>query len=192
MRNKCKRKYAFFTSFTRLCFLAGPSSVQYQHGTPVLYQAQSGSPPATGLQRVSLSTGQQGPTGHTTVSLAQGIPQQQQVMSCWTTFFLFYAYLLHVRVTLPICAGDYSGSGSGARGRNTKAGRLFIHSRRSQGPREAVERRQCRVSQVTPRIPSPQREGPDGIKGLHVSPIFSISSALAHLYCLFSIISSCL
>uniref|UniRef100_A0A674MXA7 non-specific serine/threonine protein kinase n=1 Tax=Takifugu rubripes TaxID=31033 RepID=A0A674MXA7_TAKRU len=58
---------------------AGPSSVQYQHGTPVLYQAQSGSPPATGLPRVSLSTSQQGPTGHTAVPLAQGIPQPQQV-----------------------------------------------------------------------------------------------------------------
>lgn len=67
-------------------FLAGPSSVQYQHGTPVLYQAQSGSPPATAMPRVSLSTSQQGPTGHTAVPLAQGIPQPQQVTCCWTHF----------------------------------------------------------------------------------------------------------
>lgn len=71
-------------SFTCLHFLAGPSSVQYQHGTPVHYQAQSGSTPATGLPRVSLSNSQQGPTGHTTVPLAPGIPQQQQVMCCRT------------------------------------------------------------------------------------------------------------
>lgn len=71
-------------SFPCLHSLAGPSSVQYQHGTPVLYQAQSGSPPATGLPRVSLATSQQGPAGHTTGPLAQGIPQQQQVMCCGT------------------------------------------------------------------------------------------------------------
>lgn len=74
---------------TCLLFSAGPSSVQYQHGTPVLYQAQSGSPPATGLPRVSLATSQQGPNGHTAVPLAQGIPQPQQVTCyccCWACF----------------------------------------------------------------------------------------------------------
>lgn len=73
-------------TFTCLYFIAGPSSVQYQHGTPVLYQGQSGSPPAAGLPRVSLSTSQQGPAGHTTVPLAQGIPQQQQVACCRAHF----------------------------------------------------------------------------------------------------------
>ena len=73
-------------SFTGLLLSAGPSSVQYQHATPVLYQAQSGSPPATGLPRVSLSASQQGPTGHATVPLAPGIPQQQQVTPSHTLF----------------------------------------------------------------------------------------------------------
>lgn len=73
-------------TFTCVYFTAGPSTVQYQHGAPVLYQAQSGSPPAAGLPRGSLSSGQQGPAGHTTVPLAQGIPQQQQVASCPARF----------------------------------------------------------------------------------------------------------
>nr|XP_057934977.1 serine/threonine-protein kinase SIK3 homolog isoform X4 [Doryrhamphus excisus] len=51
----------------------GPSSVPYQHGSPSLYQAQSGSPPPTGLQRVSLPTNQQSASVHPSV------PQQQQV-----------------------------------------------------------------------------------------------------------------
>lgn len=80
-------------TFTCLCFIAGPSSVQYQHGTPVLYQAQSGSPPAAGLPRVSLPTSQQGPAGHATVPLAQGIPQQQQVACWWRAHFTVLIFL---------------------------------------------------------------------------------------------------
>ncbi|XP_019130302.2 serine/threonine-protein kinase SIK3 homolog isoform X4 [Larimichthys crocea] len=57
----------------------GPSSVQYQHGTPALYQGQSGSPPPTGLQRVPIPTNQQAASARPTVPLAQGVPQQQQV-----------------------------------------------------------------------------------------------------------------
>nr|XP_020443290.1 serine/threonine-protein kinase SIK3 isoform X3 [Monopterus albus] len=57
----------------------GPSPVQYQHGAPALYQAQSGSPPPTGLPRVTLPSGQQAAGAHPTVPLAQGVPQQQQV-----------------------------------------------------------------------------------------------------------------
>lgn len=59
--------------------LAGPSSVQYQHGAPGLYQGQSGSPPPTGLPRVALPTNQQTASARPTVPLAQGVPQQQQV-----------------------------------------------------------------------------------------------------------------
>lgn len=164
-----------------LCvLLAGPSSVQYQHGTPVLYQAQSGSPPATGMPRVSLSATQQGPTGHSPVPLAPGIPQQQQVMS---PSHISHSFLLHGLVIWirSICAGDYSGSGGGARGWDTKAGQLFVHPRGSQGPWEAAERWQCRVSQVTPPIPSPHRQGPNSINGTCVSSIFFILHALTHL-----------
>ncbi|XP_055081835.1 serine/threonine-protein kinase SIK3 homolog isoform X3 [Periophthalmus magnuspinnatus] len=55
----------------------GPSQVQY--GAPALYQGQSGSPPPTGLPRVSLSTNQQAASARPPVPLAQGVPQQQQV-----------------------------------------------------------------------------------------------------------------
>ncbi|XP_042342586.1 serine/threonine-protein kinase SIK3 homolog isoform X3 [Plectropomus leopardus] len=57
----------------------GPSPVQYQHGTPALYQGQSGSPPPTGLPRVSIPTNQQAASARPTVPLAPGVPQQQQV-----------------------------------------------------------------------------------------------------------------
>ncbi|XP_075957170.1 serine/threonine-protein kinase SIK3 homolog isoform X2 [Anarhichas minor] len=57
----------------------GPSPVQYQHGAPVLYQGQSGSPPPTALTRVPLPTNQQAASARPTVPLAQGVPQQQQV-----------------------------------------------------------------------------------------------------------------
>lgn len=186
MRNKCKRKYAFFYQFYPSLFLSGSflSPVSAWHSSAV--SGSEWQPTCNRLAKsffINWSAGAHwshhcltGPR-HTSATAGDELLDNFLFILC-----LFASY---VRVTLPICAGDYSGSGSGARGRNTKAGRLFIHSRRSQGPREAVERRQCRVSQVTPRIPSPQREGPDGIKGLHVSPIFSISSALAHLYCLF-------
>lgn len=53
--------------------------MQYQHGTPALYQGQSGSPPPTGMARVSLPTNQQAASARPTVPLAQGVPQQQQV-----------------------------------------------------------------------------------------------------------------
>ncbi|XP_024911103.1 serine/threonine-protein kinase SIK3 homolog isoform X2 [Cynoglossus semilaevis] len=59
--------------------VGGPAAVQYQHGPPALYQGQSGSPPPTGLQRVTLQTNQQAPSVRPTVPLAQGVPQQQQV-----------------------------------------------------------------------------------------------------------------
>uniref|UniRef100_A0A8C6THU8 non-specific serine/threonine protein kinase n=1 Tax=Neogobius melanostomus TaxID=47308 RepID=A0A8C6THU8_9GOBI len=55
----------------------GPSQVQY--GAPALYQGQSGSPPPTGLPRVSLPTNQQTASARPAVPLAQGVPQQQQV-----------------------------------------------------------------------------------------------------------------
>ncbi|XP_055022833.1 serine/threonine-protein kinase SIK3 homolog isoform X2 [Boleophthalmus pectinirostris] len=55
----------------------GPSQVQY--GAPALYQGQSGSPPPTGLPRVSLSPNQQAASARPAVPLAQGVPQQQQV-----------------------------------------------------------------------------------------------------------------
>uniref|UniRef100_A0A669BGL4 non-specific serine/threonine protein kinase n=1 Tax=Oreochromis niloticus TaxID=8128 RepID=A0A669BGL4_ORENI len=57
----------------------GQSSVQYQHGAPAMYQGQSGSPPPTGLPRVSLPTNPQAASARPTVPLAQGVPQQQQV-----------------------------------------------------------------------------------------------------------------
>ncbi|XP_077397083.1 serine/threonine-protein kinase SIK3 homolog isoform X4 [Festucalex cinctus] len=57
----------------------GPSSVPYQHGSPSLYQGQSGSPPSTGLPRVSIPANQQSTSVHPSVPLAQGVPQQQQV-----------------------------------------------------------------------------------------------------------------
>uniref|UniRef100_A0A7N6B3W5 non-specific serine/threonine protein kinase n=1 Tax=Anabas testudineus TaxID=64144 RepID=A0A7N6B3W5_ANATE len=57
----------------------GPSPVQYQHGAPALYQGQSGSPPPTGLPRVTLPTNQQAAVVRPTVPLSQGVPQQQQV-----------------------------------------------------------------------------------------------------------------
>ncbi|XP_051934656.1 serine/threonine-protein kinase SIK3 homolog isoform X3 [Hippocampus zosterae] len=56
----------------------GPSSVPYQHGSPSLYQGQSGSPPPTGLPRVAIPASQQSSV-HPSVPLAQGVPQQQQV-----------------------------------------------------------------------------------------------------------------
>ncbi|XP_051813755.1 serine/threonine-protein kinase SIK3 homolog isoform X4 [Acanthochromis polyacanthus] len=57
----------------------GQSSVQYQHGAPAMYQGQSGSPPPTGLPRVSLPTNPQAASARPAVPLAQGVPQQQQV-----------------------------------------------------------------------------------------------------------------
>ncbi|XP_053177377.1 serine/threonine-protein kinase SIK3 homolog [Scomber japonicus] len=57
----------------------GPSSVQYQHGAPSLFQGQSGSPPPTGMPRMSLPTNQQAASARPTVPLAPGVPQQQQV-----------------------------------------------------------------------------------------------------------------
>ncbi|XP_071327598.1 serine/threonine-protein kinase SIK3 homolog isoform X2 [Trachinotus anak] len=57
----------------------GPSPVAYQHGAPALYQGQGGSPPPTGLPRVTLPTNQQAPSARSAVPLAQGVPQQQQV-----------------------------------------------------------------------------------------------------------------
>lgn len=61
--------------------LSGPSSVQYQHGAPSLFQGQSGSPPPTGMPRMSLPTNQQAASARPTVPLAPGVPQQQQVTS---------------------------------------------------------------------------------------------------------------
>ncbi|KAM9733527.1 serine/threonine-protein kinase SIK3 homolog isoform 1-T1 [Menidia menidia] len=55
------------------------SSVQYQHGAPAMYQGQSGSPPPTGLPRVSLQTNPQAASTRPAVPMAQGVPQQQQV-----------------------------------------------------------------------------------------------------------------
>ncbi|XP_077421841.1 serine/threonine-protein kinase SIK3 homolog isoform X2 [Vanacampus margaritifer] len=57
----------------------GPTSVPYQHGSPSLYQGQSGSPPSTGLPRVSIPANHQSTSVHPSVPLAQGVPQQQQV-----------------------------------------------------------------------------------------------------------------
>uniref|UniRef100_UPI0037E8BF54 serine/threonine-protein kinase SIK3 homolog isoform X2 n=1 Tax=Semicossyphus pulcher TaxID=241346 RepID=UPI0037E8BF54 len=57
----------------------GPTPVQYQHGTPALYQGQSGSPPPTGMPRVALATNQQAASARPNVPLAPGVPQQQQV-----------------------------------------------------------------------------------------------------------------
>lgn len=51
----------------------------YQHGAPAMYQAQSGSPPPTALPRGSMPTNQQAASARPTVSLAPGVPQQQQV-----------------------------------------------------------------------------------------------------------------
>ncbi|XP_061574943.1 serine/threonine-protein kinase SIK3 homolog isoform X3 [Cololabis saira] len=55
----------------------GQSSVQYQHGA--MYQGQNGSPPPTGLARVPLPANPQTASPRTTVPLAPGVPQQQQV-----------------------------------------------------------------------------------------------------------------
>ncbi|XP_057694347.1 serine/threonine-protein kinase SIK3 homolog isoform X4 [Corythoichthys intestinalis] len=57
----------------------GPASVPYQHGSPSLYQGQSGSPPPTALPRVSIPANQQSTSVHPSGPLAQGVPQQQQV-----------------------------------------------------------------------------------------------------------------
>uniref|UniRef100_A0A672INI2 non-specific serine/threonine protein kinase n=1 Tax=Salarias fasciatus TaxID=181472 RepID=A0A672INI2_SALFA len=57
----------------------GQSTVQYQHGAPAMYQGQSGSPPPTGLPRVTLPTNPQAASARPAVPLAQGVPQQQQV-----------------------------------------------------------------------------------------------------------------
>ncbi|XP_034023797.1 serine/threonine-protein kinase SIK3 homolog isoform X2 [Thalassophryne amazonica] len=57
----------------------GPSSVQYRHGAPSLFQGQTVSPPQTGLPRVSLPTSQQAGSPCPTVPIAQGVPSQQQV-----------------------------------------------------------------------------------------------------------------
>lgn len=50
-----------------------------QYGAPSLYQGQSGSPPPTGLPRVSIPTNQQAASARTAVPMTQGVPQQQQV-----------------------------------------------------------------------------------------------------------------
>ncbi|XP_075871297.1 serine/threonine-protein kinase SIK3 homolog isoform X1 [Nelusetta ayraudi] len=57
----------------------GPASVQYQPAAATLYQAQSGSPPSTGLPRVSLAANQQAASVRSPLPLAPGVPQQQQV-----------------------------------------------------------------------------------------------------------------
>uniref|UniRef100_A0A3Q3BGC5 non-specific serine/threonine protein kinase n=1 Tax=Kryptolebias marmoratus TaxID=37003 RepID=A0A3Q3BGC5_KRYMA len=57
----------------------GQPSVPYQHGAPAMYQAQSGSPPPTGLPRVSLPTNPQAASARPAVPLAPGVSQQQQV-----------------------------------------------------------------------------------------------------------------
>ncbi|XP_034556482.1 serine/threonine-protein kinase SIK3 homolog isoform X4 [Notolabrus celidotus] len=57
----------------------GPPPVQYQHGTPALYQGQSDSPPPTGMPHVSIPTNQQAAPARPAVPLAPGVPQQQQV-----------------------------------------------------------------------------------------------------------------
>lgn len=77
--------------------IGGPSSVQYQHGTPALYQGQSGSPPPTGLPRVSIPTNQQAASARPTVPLAQGVPQQQQVIAR-ANYILFLSFFSLLRV----------------------------------------------------------------------------------------------
>lgn len=74
--------------------LTGPSPVQYQHGAPALYQGQSGSPPPTGLPRVTLPTNQQAAVVRPTVPLSQGVPQQQQVTGK-SQFFLNKIFVLY-------------------------------------------------------------------------------------------------
>lgn len=59
-------------------------------------------------------------------------------------------------LTPTVCTGDHSGSGSGAGRWGAEAGQLFVHARGTQSPREAAERRQRRVAQVTPPILSPR------------------------------------
>lgn len=54
-----------------------------------------------------------------------------------------------------VCSGDHSGSGSGAGRWGAETG-LFVHARGTPSPREAAERRQRRVAQVTPPILSPR------------------------------------
>lgn len=88
-------------------------------------------------------------------------------------------------LNLTICAGDYSGSGSGAWSWNTKAGRLFSHPRRSQGPREAIERWQCWVSQVIPCVPSPQCEGPTVKMEKWTMYFFHLFYSLWHVFTVF-------
>ena len=53
-----------------------------------MYQAQSGSPPPTGMSRVSIPTNQQAASARPTVPLAQGVPQQQQVTAKSPSHFL--------------------------------------------------------------------------------------------------------
>lgn len=51
--------------------------------------------------------------------------------------------------TILCCAGDHSGAGGGAGRWGTEAEQLSVHARRTQSPREAAQRRQRRVAQVT-------------------------------------------
>ncbi|XP_077578226.1 serine/threonine-protein kinase SIK3 homolog isoform X3 [Stigmatopora nigra] len=57
----------------------GPAAVPYPHGSPSLYQGQSGSPPPTALPRVTIPANQQSTSVHPSGPLTQGVPQQQQV-----------------------------------------------------------------------------------------------------------------
>ena len=130
--------------------------MQYQHGA--MYQGQSGSPPPTGMPRVSLPANPQTASARPTVPLAQGVPQQQQVKNGYfylcrrldwkwnpNMFWRFVEILSCVD-----CAGDHSGAGSGAGRWRTETGQLFVHARGTQSPREAAQRRQRWDAQVTP------------------------------------------
>lgn len=58
---------------------AGPAPVQYQPAAATLYQSQSGSPPSSGLPRVSLTANQQAASVRSPLPLGPGVSQQQQV-----------------------------------------------------------------------------------------------------------------
>lgn len=78
---------------------AGPASVQYQPAAATLYQAPSGSPPSTGLPRVSLAANQQAASVRSPLPLAPGVPQQQQVVRClsaWCLQALFFQWWSNV------------------------------------------------------------------------------------------------
>lgn len=59
------------------------------------------------------------------------------------------AMLQSLTNTILCCAGDHSGAGGGAGRWGTEAEQLSVHARRTQSPREAAQRRQRRVAQVT-------------------------------------------